>query len=158
MTQERMREVLTEPLTAEHMARRSSEGWIPVAVEWQREAGASTTEAKGPRIQVPYGLEVAEGGGYLQESGVEMAVLRRILSQIVDDRPLSEIAERLSELGSAQQGAVDPKRALRTLAPGDRGRTEHLRLRRLAGRAAFSSRRGLGTTEEREDTRLSRGT
>lgn len=103
MTQERMREVLTEPLTAEHMARRSSEGWIPVAVEWQREAGASTTEAKGPRIQVPYGLEVAEGGGYLQESGVEMAVLRRILSQIVDDRPLSEIAERLSELGSAQR-------------------------------------------------------
>ena len=103
MTQERMREVLSEPLTAELLARRSKEGWTPVAVEWQRQAGASTNEAGSTIIEVPYGLEVAADGASLQENGVEMAVLRRILSQIVDDRPLSEIADRLNELGSAQR-------------------------------------------------------
>ncbi len=103
MTQERMREVLSEPLTAELLARRSKEGWTPVAVEWQRPAGVSTTEAGGTIIEVPYGLEVCADGAGLQENGLEMAVLRGILSQIVDDRPLSEIADRLNGLGSAQR-------------------------------------------------------
>lgn len=100
MSKERMREVLSEPLTPELLAKRANEGWRPVAVEWRRESSAGEGSS---RIEVPFGLKVAEGGEYLAEHPEETAVLRRILAQIIEDRPLSEVAELLNADGDLQR-------------------------------------------------------
>ena len=91
---ELMREVLNRPITPELLEERRAAGWRPVAIEWQREGTA------GQRLtQIPYGLKVAADGQHLAEDTGEMEVLRIILSHIVRDRALSEIAEALGERG-----------------------------------------------------------
>ena len=103
MSKERMREVLTEPLTAEFLAKKANEGWRPVAVEWQRDSGVTSGQDGTPRFEVPFGLEVASDGVHLRESDPEMVILRRILARIVEDCPLSEIAEGLNQEGAARR-------------------------------------------------------
>ena len=102
VSREREREVLTGPLTAEHLAARSNAGWHPVAVEWERTVG-EVRRSGGVEIEVPYGLEVTPSGSHLRESAAEVTVLRRMLTQIVDDRSLSEIAETLNREGSSRR-------------------------------------------------------
>jgi len=56
---ERMREVLSVPLTQADLDRRSDEGWRPVAVVWERERIAADTSADITE-PVPYGLKRSE--------------------------------------------------------------------------------------------------
>ena len=99
---ERVREVLSSPPTAEYWRQKAEEGWRAVAVEWQRETdGADSTRL--PREEVPYGLRVADDCLYLEENPTEVEAMQLMLEQIVADRPLSTVAEELDRRGFRQR-------------------------------------------------------
>jgi hypothetical protein len=68
---ERVREVLTGPLTAGELDRRAAEGWHPVAVEWERLVD-SAEDWRPPVQEVPYGLRVAADNKHLEEHPEEV--------------------------------------------------------------------------------------
>lgn len=97
---ERMREVLNGPLNAADFERRSAEGWRAVAVVWERQVdGASPTT--NIRDDVPYGLKISEDCVALEEDLQEKEALLVMLEMIIQDKPLSEIAESLNRRGFA---------------------------------------------------------
>ena len=96
---ERIREVLSEPLSPEYLKQKAEAGWKPVAVEWQREL-APGEEPAGTLVEdVPYGLRIAEDGKRLEENPAEKQALMVMMEQIVLDNPLSIIADELNRRG-----------------------------------------------------------
>lgn len=94
---ERVREVLSTPLTPEYLQEKMRAGWRAVAVEWERGDAAATAGAL--QEEVPFGLQVAEDGRHLVEDPAEMEALALMLEQIVADRSLSTVAEELNRQG-----------------------------------------------------------
>ncbi len=95
---ERIREVLSEPLSPEYLKQKAEAGWKPVAVEWQREV--ETAEAPGTLVEdVPFGLRIAEDCKRLEEDPTEKQALMLMMEQIVLDSPLSVIADELNRRG-----------------------------------------------------------
>lgn len=88
---ERVREVLSSPLTAEYVQYKADSGWKPVAIEWERlSAGAEGA------VELPFGLQVADDCVHLEENPAEMEVLLSVMELIVQDRPLSQVADELN--------------------------------------------------------------
>lgn len=96
---ERMREVLSAPLTQADMDRRSAEGWRAVAVVWERPAELGAAAPANIAEPVPYGLKIAEDCLSLEEDLQEKEALLAMLEMIVQDKPLSEIAAALNQRG-----------------------------------------------------------
>lgn len=94
---ERVREVLSTPLTADDLRRKARAGWRAAAVEWERDDDA-TPESSLPAEEVPYGLRIA-GDHHLVEDRDEVAALALMLEQIVADKPCSAAAEELNRRG-----------------------------------------------------------
>ena len=95
---ERVREVLTGPLTQDHIAQRTAAGWRMAVVVWERESqsGAATPEAVE---DVPFGLRIADDCSRLEENPDEREALVVMLEMIIQDKPLTEIAESLNQRG-----------------------------------------------------------
>ncbi len=103
---ERVREVLSSPPSAKYWQEKAAEGWRPVAVEWQREVEGA--EADVPlKEEVPYGLKVSDDCLYLEENPAELEAMRRMLEQIVADRPLSAAAAELNRRGFRQRSGAE---------------------------------------------------
>jgi Recombinase len=96
---ERMREVLPGPLTAAYLDQKSTEGWKPVAVVWERQVEDGQTEAAQIAEDVPYGLKISENCIELEQDIQEKEALLVMLEMIIQDKPLSEIAESLNQRG-----------------------------------------------------------
>lgn len=100
---ERIREMLSEPLSEEYLRQKAEAGWKPVAVEWQREVERGEEQrAKSPGTlveDVPYGLRIAEDCQHLAENPAEKEALALMMEQIVLDNSLSEIAGELNRRG-----------------------------------------------------------
>ena len=96
---ERMREVVTGTLTPADFERRSAEGWRAVAVVWERQADGGAAASANIRDEVPYGLKISEDCLALEEDIQEKEALIVMLEMIVQDKPLSEIAESLNQRG-----------------------------------------------------------
>jgi Recombinase len=96
---ERTREVLSSPLTAEYLRRKAAQGWTPVAVIWERQSDDDQTEPAGIAEPVPYGLKISEDCLQLEQDVIEKEALLVMLEMIVQDKPLSEIAESLNQRG-----------------------------------------------------------
>lgn len=98
----RIRQVLHGPLTEDELRRRQEEGWRPVAVEWE-----CVEPAGGPDRplleEVPYGLKVAADHVHLEENPREVEAMMTILEGIVEDRPMSRIADELNRRGHAMR-------------------------------------------------------
>ena len=95
---ERIRELLTEPLSPEYLKQKEEAGWRPVAVEWQRVV--ETGEAPGTLVEdVPYGLRIADNCERLVENPDEKQALMVIMERVVLDCPMSEIAAELNRRG-----------------------------------------------------------
>ena len=103
---ERVREVLSEPLSPELLKQKAAAGWKPVAVEWQREV--ETVEPPGTLVEdVPFGLKIAEDCERLVENPNEKQALMLIMEKVVLDSPMSEIADELNRRGfRTRQGFV----------------------------------------------------
>ena len=98
MPKQRLREVLTTPLTGEYLSRRTAEGWTPIAVEWQRES--NEPEPRSAMIEeIPYGLQVSSDCHHLEENPTEKKVLVLIMEQIIQDQPLSRVSDELNRSG-----------------------------------------------------------
>ena len=97
---ERIRETITALPTLEHLLERKEAGWNLVALEWERDAADSPVSApKSVVEEIPYGLKVADDCAGLVESTHERQVIITALDMIVEDRPLSHIAEELNRRG-----------------------------------------------------------
>ena len=96
---ERMRELVTGPLSPDYLQQRIEAGWELVAVEWQRPAEGTEPEAARGGEAVPYGSRVAADCTHLEDNPSEMDALTLILELIVQDRSLSNMAETLNQAG-----------------------------------------------------------
>jgi hypothetical protein len=97
---ERIREGVTGLPTLEHLLERKENGWKLVALEWEREvASASLTAAQTVVEEIPYGLKVADDCSGLVEHPFEKQIIITALDMIVEDCPLSQIADELNRRG-----------------------------------------------------------
>lgn len=93
---QRVREVPSVPLTQDYVSQKAKDGWKLTAVEWEREVdepGGALSE------EVPYGLRVAADCSHLEENTAEKQALIQMMDLIVQDAPLSLVAEELNRKG-----------------------------------------------------------
>jgi hypothetical protein len=95
---ERVREALTGPLSQEYIQQRVAAGWKLAAVIWERPSGGGEGPAE-PVEDVPYGLKISDDCSKLEEDPDEREALVLMLEMIVQDRPLSYVAEELNKKG-----------------------------------------------------------
>jgi len=117
---ERIRESLTGLPTLEHLVERTQAGWKPVAIEWERDAAGLSASQGPPQTseEIPFGLRVSDDCTGLVESQTERQIIITALDMIVEDRPLSQIAEELNRRGySTREGHPWTPSALFTLLP-----------------------------------------
>jgi hypothetical protein len=74
-------------------------GWRLVALEWEREAEDEAAPARGWSEEIPYGLQVSDDATGLVENPSETEVMVIVLDGIVEDCPLSRIADELNQRG-----------------------------------------------------------
>ncbi len=93
---ERVREVLRDSLREEYVKQRADAGWRLVALEWEREVEGEAGEPPELIEDVPYGLRVAADCSHLEEDPAEKQALLLMMDLIVQDRPLSQVADGLN--------------------------------------------------------------
>lgn len=99
---QRLRDVLTGSPTLEYLNHMSSSGWRLVALEWERESDSLGGELPEPALQelaVPYGMQISDDGWHLIENAAENRVLMSAINMIVDDSPMSGVADELNREG-----------------------------------------------------------
>jgi Recombinase len=94
---QKVREVLAGPLSQEYVSQKAKEGWRLVALEWEREV--EETPAGSLTGEVPYGQRVASDCAHLEENASEKQALILMMDLIVQDCPLSQVAEELNRKG-----------------------------------------------------------
>lgn len=95
--QQRLRDVISGPLTFDYFQERLSAGWVPVAMEWIMPVSAEAATAAGAqKVPIPYGFRVGGSGNALEPDAEEIDVLYVILEQIVRDKRFTQIAEELN--------------------------------------------------------------
>jgi hypothetical protein len=117
---ERIRESYSTLPTLDYLARRIQEGWKLTAIEWERDAPApaETAPPKEWVEEIPYGLRVSDDCTQLVESTPEKEIMILALDMIVDDCPLSRIAEELNIRGyQTRDGAAWSPSLLFSLLP-----------------------------------------
>ena len=116
---ERSRETLSSLPTLEHLVERVEAGWKLVAIEWEREAsGACEAPELGVVEEIPYGLRVSDDCTGLVESQSERQIVITALDMIVEDCPLSQVADELNRRGhTTREGMPWTPSALFTLLP-----------------------------------------
>jgi hypothetical protein len=96
---ERLREAAKLPLELNYFTERAAAGWRLVALEWEREVPGDALSAVPPQQRltpVPYGLRVSDDCLHLEENPLEVQVLKLMMEGIVQDLPLSRIADELN--------------------------------------------------------------
>jgi hypothetical protein len=97
---ERIRESLAGFPTLDHLIERKESGWKLVALEWERDAADGPLSGNDRVIEeIPYGLKVADDCSGLVENDFEKQIIIIALDMIVEDCPLSQIAEELNRRG-----------------------------------------------------------
>ena len=120
---QRIRDTITGELTLDYLVQRSAAGWKIASIEWVREAPAETTVSlptpeTATTEPLPYGLQIAKDGQYLEENPLEATVLMLILEQIVKEKRISEIAVELNHAGHrTREGALWSPTAVFNLLP-----------------------------------------
>ena len=97
---ERIREPLDGSPTLEYLNQRMASGWKLIALEWEREANAVEAPATQQRVEeIPYGLQVSTDCMRLVENPAETQIIILALDMIVQDCPLSQVADELNGRG-----------------------------------------------------------
>jgi len=96
---QRVREAPAGPLTPEYVSQKAKEGWKLTAVEWEREIEEPAVSPGPLTEEVPYGLRVSADCTHLEENGPERQALMLMMDLIVQDAPLSLVAEELNRKG-----------------------------------------------------------
>lgn len=119
----RIREPLTGSPTLEYLNQRMGAGWKLVALEWEKEEEGEQPAA-APEIaphkteEIPYGLQVSPDCQRLVENPIERQIIILALDMIVEDCPLSQVADELNRRGHrTRQGKPWSPGALFNLLP-----------------------------------------
>jgi len=96
---QRVREVPSGPLTPDYVSQKSKDGWKLTAIEWEREVEEPTSQPGPLTEEVPYGLRVSADCSHLEENTAEKQALVLMMDLIVQDAPLSLVAEELNRKG-----------------------------------------------------------
>lgn len=96
---QRVREVPSSPLTPDYLSQKTKEGWKLTALEWEREIEDSAGQPGPLTEEVPYGLRVSADCSHLEENTAEKQALILMMDLIVQDAPLSLVAEELNRKG-----------------------------------------------------------
>ena len=103
---ERIREPLAGSPTLDYLNGRMAAGWKLVALEWERNAPAAEAASAQERVEqaeqvqeIPYGLQVSGDGLRLVENPAEKQIVILALDMVVQDCPLSQVAEELNLRG-----------------------------------------------------------
>jgi len=96
---ERVREILSAPLTPNYIEQKSRDGWKPTVVVWERTVEGSDVQPANITEQVPYGLKISEDCLQLEQDIQEKEALIVMLEMIIQEKPLTEIAESLNQRG-----------------------------------------------------------
>ena len=102
MPKERIREPLSVLLQPNYLEDRVQAGWKLVGLEWERDAPATPGPAETPQARVeeiPYGLRVSDDCAGLVTNPAENEVIILALDMIVEDCPLSRVANELNARG-----------------------------------------------------------
>jgi hypothetical protein len=117
---QRIRETMKTLPTLEYLVERVEAGWKLSAIEWERESAAAPISGNNRHVveEIPYGLRVSDDCSGLVESETERQIIITALDMIVEDRPLSQIAEELNRRGHTTRDGRDwTPSALFTLLP-----------------------------------------
>jgi hypothetical protein len=96
---QRVREVPSGPLSQDYVSQKAKEGWKLTAVEWEREVEEPAGQPGPLSEEVPYGLRVSADCSHLEENASEKQTLVLMMDLIVQDAPLSLVAEELNRKG-----------------------------------------------------------
>ena len=94
---ERVREPLAELPTPQYLNERMESGWKLVALEWEREA--EDAQPVTWMEEIPYGLQVSADCARLVTNAAELEIITLALDMIVEDCPLSRVADELNRRG-----------------------------------------------------------
>jgi hypothetical protein len=104
---ERIRELIRVSVGPEYFKEKTEAGWKLVAVEWQREIEGGLQEPHTFVEDVPFGLRVAADCQHLEEDPTERDILVLMMDLIVQDQPLSKVADGLTQAGfRTRQGSL----------------------------------------------------
>ncbi len=96
---QRVREVPSGPLSTDYVTQKAKEGWKLTALEWEREVEDPSPEAGALSDDIPYGMRIAPDCSHLEENPTEKQALIQMMDLIVQDCPLSLVAEELNRKG-----------------------------------------------------------
>lgn len=97
---ERMRDMISSPLSSEIIRQRTAAGWQMVSIEWRRELPDSETPPEGGfNEDIPYGLCISDDYKRLEVNSVEHQVLMLMMELLVQDFSYSSIVSDLNEKG-----------------------------------------------------------
>jgi hypothetical protein len=114
----RIREPLTGSPTLEYLNERMGAGWKLVALEWEKPAEGAIPSSDEQAEEIPYGLQVSADCLRLVENPAERQVIILALDMIVEDCPLSRVAEELNRRGHrTREGQTWTPAALFNLLP-----------------------------------------
>jgi Recombinase len=118
-SKERIREAVSGLPTLEHLVERAEAGWKLAALEWERESTVVPLTSNHHEVEeIPFGLRVSDDCSGLVESESERQIIITALDMIVEDRPLSQVAEELNRRGhTTRDGRQWTPSALFTLLP-----------------------------------------
>lgn len=101
---ERMRDVISEPLSPEIIQQRTAAGWQMVAIEWRRELPDSEAPHEGAFAEeIPYGLRISEDCKRLEVHAAENQALLIMMDLLAQDFTYSAIVSDLNEKGFRQR-------------------------------------------------------
>jgi hypothetical protein len=107
---ERTHETVNGLPSLELLTERVRAGWRLVGLEWERDAtsGAAETPLRAPAVttwteEIPYGLRVSDDCSRLEEAPAELEIITIALDMVVEDCPLSRVAEELNVRGYRQR-------------------------------------------------------
>src|SRR5262245_20115759 len=102
---ERIRESLDGLPTLEYLMQRIELGWRTSAIEWERDI--VTEGSSGPYTEeIPYGLQVSDDCTGLVENPAEREIITIAIDMIVEDCPLSKVANELNSRGYKTRGGA----------------------------------------------------
>jgi hypothetical protein len=96
---ERIRESLNGLPTLEYLMQRIEMGWRPAAIEWERDIVTQGSGRADYAEEIPYGLQVSADCTGLVENPREREIITTALDMIVEDCPLSKVANELNARG-----------------------------------------------------------
>lgn len=102
---ERTTETVNGLPSLEYLTQRVQAGWKLVGLEWERDAAEGAPEISQPAAhqawaeEIPYGLRVSDDCSRLVEAPAELEIITIALDMIVEDCPLSRVAEELNLRG-----------------------------------------------------------